>query len=119
MEKKILFVDDDEHWRSLVSITLKGVGHDVLTAKDASEGMWLSEDHKLGLIILDLDLGGESGLMLMKFLRRNHPDVPIILFTGKEHDEEAIKKMLLQGAAQYLKKGSMEELVKAVRRSFR
>lgn len=119
MGKKILFVDDDEHWRSVVGITLKGVGHDVLTAKDASEAMRLCEGSDLGLIILDLDLDGENGLMLMKFLRRNQPDVPILLFTGMEHDEEAVKRMLFQGASQYLKKGSMDELVKAVRRSFR
>ena len=57
--------------------------------------------------------------MLMKFLRRNHPGVPLILFSETEHDEEAVKAMLLQGAHQYLRKGGMKELIKAVRRSFR
>ena len=119
MGKKILFIDDEEDWREIVATTLKGVGHDVMTAKDASEAMQLSEGVKLGLIILDLNLAGESGMMLMRFLRKNHPDVPILLYTGMEHDEAAVKAMLLQGAAQYLRKGSMDDLVKAVTRSFR
>lgn len=119
VEKKILFVDDEADWREIVATTLKGVGHDVLTARDASEAMRQTEGVKLGLIILDLNLAGENGVMLLRFLRRNHPDVPIILYTGMEHDEEAVKAMLLQGAAQYLRKGSMEDLVKAVGRSFR
>jgi DNA-binding response OmpR family regulator len=119
MGKKVLFVDDDDNWRSKVSSSLKGAGHEVLAAKDATQAMLQAEDAKLGLIILDLDLGGEDGLMLMKFLKRNHPGVPIILFSDTEHDEEAIKAMLLQGAHQYLRKGSTEELIKAVRRSFR
>ena len=119
MEKKILFVDDEEDWLCVVSTTLKSVGHDVLTAHDASEAMELSEGVKLGLIILDLNLAGESGIMLMRFLRRNHPEVPFLIYTGMEHDEEAVKNMLLQGAAQYLRKGPMEDLVKAVSRSFR
>jgi two-component system response regulator FlrC len=117
--KKILFIDDEEDWREIVATTLKGVGHDVITAMDASEAMKLSEGVKLGLIILDLDLAGESGVMLMRFLRRNYPEVPILIYTGMEHDEEAVKGMLLQGAAQYLRKGSMDELIKAVTRSFR
>ena len=119
MGKKILFIDDEADWREIVAATLKGVGHDVMTAKDASEAMQLGEGVKLGLIILDLNLAGESGMMLMRFLRRNHPDVPILLYTGMEHNEEAVKGMLLQGAAQYLRKGSMDELIKAVTRSFR
>lgn len=119
MSKKILFVDDDKEWRSLVSATLKGVGHDVLTARDATEAMAQAEAVDLGLIILDLDLAGENGLLLMKFLRKNHPGVPVLLYTGLEHDEDAVKSMLMQGAHQYLKKGKMEELVAAVRRSFR
>lgn len=119
MEKKILFIDDEADWRLIVATTLKGVGHDVLTAKDGTEAMHLTEGVKLGLIILDLNLAGESGVMLMRFLRRNHPDVPILLYTGMEHDEEAVKTMLLQGAAQYLRKGPMPELISAVRRSFR
>jgi DNA-binding response OmpR family regulator len=119
MGKKILFVDDDENWRVKVASSLKGTGHEVLAAKDATEAMLQAETGKLGLIVLDLDLAGEDGLVLMKFLRRNHPDVPVILFSDTEHDEEAVKGMLLQGAHQYLRKGSTEELVRAVRRSFR
>ena len=119
MGKKILFVEDDEHWRSIVTIALKEVGHEVLAAADASQALTLTEGVSLGLIILDLDLNGESGLTLMKYLRHNQPGVPIILYTGMEHDDATVTAMLTQGASQYLRKGSMELLVSAVRRSFR
>jgi hypothetical protein len=36
---------------------------------------------RLGLMIVDEDLAGESGIMLTKFLRRNHPGVPTMLYT--------------------------------------
>ena len=117
--KKILYVDDEQTWREMVAEALKAVGHEVLTAKDASEAMEQSDGINLGLIILDLNLAGESGLMLMRFLRRNHPTIPILLYTGQDHDEERVRSMLLQGAAQYLRKGTMKELVQAVGRSFR
>ena len=72
VRKKILFVDDEEDWRTVVAAALSGIGHEVLTAADASEAMHLTEGSSLGLIILDLDLAGESGLDLMKYLHHNH-----------------------------------------------
>ncbi len=119
MEKKILFVEDEPDWRLIVTEGLKAVGHEVVAAKDASEALELSAGVPLGLIILDLNLAGEDGLILMRFLRVNFPGVPILIYTGQEHDEETVKKMLTQGAAQYVRKGPMEDLVRAVRRSFR
>lgn len=119
MEKKILFVDDEQEWRALVTEGLKAAGHDIILAENASEAMERSEGVTLGLIILDLNLAGEDGLMLMRFLRVNHPGVPVIIYTGRDHDEATITRILTAGAVQYLRKGPMEELVRAVRRSFR
>ena len=78
-----------------------------------------AEGLKLGLILLDLNLAGESGLTLMKYLRHNHPDVPILIFTGMEHDDTTVRSMLDQGADQYLRKGSTEELIVNVGMYFR
>jgi DNA-binding response OmpR family regulator len=119
MGQKILFVDDEEDWRSVVSLSLQSAGFDVVTAKDATDGLAQAEGVDLGLIILDLNLGGESGMMLLKFLRMNHPGVPIMIYTGTEHDDQAIRGMLQQGADQYVRKGSMEELIVIVGGYFR
>ncbi len=107
-------MDDDKAWREVVAIALQDAGYEVGTAKDATEAMVLTEGAQLGLIILDLDLGGEDGLMLMKFFKRNQPGVPIILYTGMDHDDDAILEMLRQGAQQYVRKDSLEDLLRAV-----
>jgi DNA-binding response OmpR family regulator len=114
MAKKILFVDDDPDWRLVVTACLKEAGYNVLAVRGASEALLQSGDAGLDLILLDLDLGGENGLMLMKFLKRNHPAVPIILYTGMKHDEEAIQRMRELGAQQYLRKGNMSELLAVI-----
>ena len=111
MGKKILHVDDENEWRAMVATCLQAAGHDVLTANDASEAMAKAEGVELGLIILDLNLAGENGMMLLKFLRHNHPGTPILLYTGTEHDDAQIRAMLKEGADQYLQKGSMDELI--------
>lgn len=110
----MLYVDDDKDWRDAVATSLQDAGHDVLTAKDATQAMLLTEGVEFGLIILDLDLDGEDGLMLMRFLKRNQPDAPIILYTGLSHDDDAILEMLRQGAHQYVRKGPLADLHQAV-----
>jgi CheY-like chemotaxis protein len=108
--KKILFVDDDEGWRTIVAAFLEDAGANVLTARDATDALAQAEGVRLDLVILDLNLDGESGLELMKFVKRNHPDVPVILYTGQIHDDDTILAMLRQGALQYVRKGPLEEL---------
>ena len=112
--KKILHVDDDKDWCDVVTTALHDSGYEVLTAADATEAMRSAEGAKLSLIILDLDLAGENGLVLMKFFKRNQPGVPIILYTGTTHDDDDIQQMLQQGAYQYVQKGPLEDLRKAV-----
>src|SRR5258708_31674335 len=114
MAKKILFVDDEGDWRFMSATFLKESGYDVLTAKNGTEAFLVSNGVKLDVIVLDLNLAGENGLIFMEFLKRNHPGVPVILYTGMPHDEDAIKEMLKKGAHQYLRKGTMDELLKAV-----
>src|SRR5437868_1047800 len=88
MGKKILFIDDDQSWHVMVTTWLQDAGYEVLTATDATEAMGLTEG--VALIILDLNLAGENGVMLMKFLKQNDPELPIILYTGMEHEGDAI-----------------------------
>ena len=117
--KKILYVDNDKDWRDVVTVTFQDAGYEVLTAKDATEAMLLTDGVKLGLIILDLNLDGEDGLTLLEFLKCNQPAVPVILFTGLNHDDEAIQEMLRQGAHQYVRKGPLAELHQAVQAAVR
>ena len=119
MGNRILYVEDSEDWRSIVSTALSEEGFEVQTAKDAMGAMSASEAPGLELIILDLRLTGESGIMLMQFLKKNHPDVPILLYTGMDHDDSTVQAIVAQGADGYLHKGTMQELVEAVRKTIR
>jgi DNA-binding response OmpR family regulator len=119
MSKQVLLIDDDQVWLRRAALTLQNAGYSVLEALNASEAMQKADGAELGLIVLDLNLAGESGLMLMKFLKRNHPEVPILLCTGMDHDDSTIRAMLDLGADQYLHKSSAEEFLVTVSTYFK
>jgi DNA-binding response OmpR family regulator len=119
MGTKILFIDDDKSWLDLAGGSLQAAGYNVVTAQNASQAMELAQDAQLGLIILDLNLDGESGLTFMTYLKKNNPEVPILILTSMEHDDSTVRTMLDQGGDQYLRKGSMEELIVTVGAYFR
>ncbi len=87
-----------------------------MTVNDAGEALLRIDNIKPSLILLDLDLGGENGLMLMKFVKRTHPHLPVIIYTGLQHDDKFVQRMLEQGAQQYLRKGTLEDLLAAVQK---
>jgi DNA-binding response OmpR family regulator len=114
MKTKILYVEDEAAWRTMVMVFLKMVGFEVLTARDGTEAMQFAEAEPLAAIILDVNLGGEDGGALIGYLKANDPEVPIILYTGMEHSADEIQKLLDAGADQYLRKGNLRDLAKCV-----
>jgi DNA-binding response OmpR family regulator len=108
--KTVLFVDDEGDWRFVAGECLRDAGFNILTAKDEAEALRRMETVQLDAIILDLNLGGQNGLLLMELLKQRHPGVPILIYTGMDHNDTAITQMLKNGAKKYLRKGSMTEL---------
>jgi CheY-like chemotaxis protein len=109
-KKTVLFVDDEGDWRLVAGECLRDAGFNILTAKDEAEALRRMETVKLDGIVLDLNLAGQNGLLLMELLKQRHPGVPVLIYTGMDHNDIAITEMLKSGARKYLRKGSMTEL---------
>jgi DNA-binding NarL/FixJ family response regulator len=89
-----------------VSIAV-GTGEELLTAMRQSPA---------DLAIIDLVLGSRSGLDVLRRIRAEHPQLPVIIFSMHGSEEFALRA-LRAGAAGYVQKESAsEELVTAVRR---
>jgi DNA-binding NtrC family response regulator len=114
MARTVLFVDDENDWRFMAPSYLEEFGFKVITARSGTEALMVSNGVRLSVIVLDINLAGENGLVFMEFLKRNHPGVPVLLYTGMEHDKSEIADMLKRGAHQYLRKSSMKDLLGAV-----
>jgi CheY-like chemotaxis protein len=114
-KKRILMVDDEGDWRFVARSCLEDAGFEVVTAKDLTEALKRLATTRPDGIVLDLNLAGENGLLVMELLKEKHPGIPILIYTGYQHDEQAVQQMLRQGARKYLRKGSMTELCNTLR----
>jgi len=79
---KILVIDDDEQYRTLVLRMLQGEEYRVFDASSAEEGydIFLNEDPDL--VITDILMPQTDGIELITRLRRTKPDLPIIAISG-------------------------------------
>lgn len=111
---KILFVDDENDWRFMASVYLQDAGYEVLSASNGLEAVNQMREARPDLVFLDLKLADESGLEVMKVLQAERPDVRIVLYTEHDNDPQTIESMLRLGAHQYLRKGTMGEMLKVV-----
>lgn len=98
----ILVVDDDSEIRHLLGIYLQKNGYRVSVAADG-KGMWTVLDKgKIDLIVLDLMLPGDDGLVLCRNLRANS-QVPVIMLTARGDEMDRIIGLEM-GADDYLPK---------------
>jgi two-component system phosphate regulon response regulator OmpR len=78
---RILVVDDDSDVRFMLKRYLGRHGFDVEVAEDGAQLRELIGEQAFDLVVLDLNMPGEDGISLARFLRDNHP-VGIIMLTA-------------------------------------
>ena len=79
---KILIIEDDRYIYSFTSVSLKKEGHEVVVAESATQGRFLFTSEKPDLVLLDLGLPDEDGIVLLGDLRQRS-DVPIIIVSAR------------------------------------
>lgn len=111
---KIALVEDNDDLRDLLLRDLVREGYAALGASCAEELDHLSIEHTFHLIVLDLNLPGESGIDIARRYKQSNPNCYIVMLTAKTQLED---KLLGYGAGAdiYLTKPiSSEELLAAV-----
>ena len=78
----ILVVDDDAHFRRLVSVTLTAKGYDVLEAARCAAGTTMLQTNKVDLIILDGLLPDGDGTAWVKQQRAAGPIAPVLFISA-------------------------------------
>ena len=115
--KKILVVDDEENFLSLLKDALEIRGLEVITVSNAVEAGIELASRLPALILMDVKMPGINGLQACEAIRRNPVtrDVPIIIISGVS-DESQIKKARKMGVVEYFTKPvDIEKLINKIK----
>ncbi len=105
MSADILIVDDAEDIRDLVSGILDDEGYQTRTASDSDSALEAIKARRPSLVILDIWLHGSKldGLSILDIIKKQHPELPVIMFSGHGNIETAVAS-IKRGAYDYIEK---------------
>ncbi len=110
---RILVVDDDPTFRNVLEMRLQGWGYGVRVARSAEEARRIAGEWDPHLVLSDVVMPETSGLYLLRKLRENRPDRPVVLLTAHGSVEMAVEAMKV-GAVDFLTKPLNYRNLKAV-----
>ena len=114
-KQSILVIDDEPAIRDMLQIALDAAGFKVVLAEDAKQAYPIIIDTPPDLILLDWMMPGTPGIELLRRLRRDEINVPVIMLTAKVEEASKIAG-LDSGADDYIAKPfSPRELVSRVK----
>lgn len=112
---RILVVDDEAVLAELVSMALRYEGWTIMTAADGAEALAAAREGRPDAVVLDIMLPDMSGLDVLATLRKQIPNLPVLLLTAKDAVEDRIAG-LSAGCDDYVTKPfSIEEVVLRLR----
>ncbi|MEK6750281.1 MAG: response regulator [Pseudomonadota bacterium] len=114
----ILSVDDSRVMRDMIRSVLESKGYTVLTAADGIEAMSVARQHKVDLVLADINMPNMNGISLLSKLRNldGYEYVPIIMVTTEEAEYKKAKARNM-GATGWLQKPfTPERLLTAVKK---
>lgn len=103
MTMKVLLVEDDRVLRQALADTLEIGGLAYRAVGSAEEALRAVADEAFALVVSDVNMPGMDGHELLAQLRRQHPQLPVLLMTAHAAVERAVEAMR-QGAVDYLVK---------------
>jgi two-component system response regulator RegA len=110
----LLLVDDDQAFRSRLSLTLERRGYHVTAAASLAEARGLAAQLRPAFAVLDMKLEDGSGLDLVSELRAVRPEIRIVMLTGYGNLATAVAAVKA-GAVDYLPKpADPDDIVKAL-----
>ncbi|MCK5673009.1 MAG: sigma-54-dependent Fis family transcriptional regulator [Spirochaetales bacterium] len=103
-EHAVMLIDDEQHLLdSLSGVLYAGGINNIITCTDSRQAMEFISLHSPSLILLDLTMPYMSGDELLLLIRKDYPELPVIIITGNHEISTAVRCMQA-GAADYLVK---------------
>jgi two-component system alkaline phosphatase synthesis response regulator PhoP len=101
--EKVLIVEDDRSLREGLALNLRRSGYETVTAKDGTEGLERIFDEAPDLVLLDIMLPGLSGLEILREIRAQGLETPVLVLSARDQIPQKLEGFSL-GADDYLTK---------------
>lgn len=101
-ESNVLIVDDDSTLLKFFKIHLNKFFSRVVVVESAKAALAAMKEREMDLILTDIRMPKIDGLELMTKIRKNHPDIPILLISGEPMSEE--QQVIVNSADGFLSK---------------
>lgn len=113
---RLLLVDDEAEFRSATSRVLRRRGFDVIEAEGGEAALALVGESPPDVVVLDLKMDGMDGITTLEHLRKQQPELPVIILTGHGSYEDAVAGICLEIVDFLQKPVDVERLASQIRR---
>jgi putative two-component system response regulator len=111
---RVLVVDDTEQVRKLVTRLLERHGHVCVAAANAAEAREQLSEETFDLVLCDVKMPGESGFDLAEYILEAHPTTAVLMVTGVDDAESALRALELGAYGYVIKPFSINEILISV-----
>ncbi len=109
-DQKILVVEDDAGLREALVDTLALAGYTCVEADSGESALLQLKNHLIDIVVSDVQMGGMSGLSLLKSIKASQDNLPVLLMTAYGTIDDAVQAMQ-DGACNYIAKPFSPEVL--------
>jgi two-component system, OmpR family, response regulator len=112
---RVLVVDDERNLTELLAMALRYEGWDVRTAESGVAAVRAARDFQPDAVALDMMLPDFDGLEVLRRMRADSPNLPVLFLTAKDAVEDRVAGLTAGGDDYVTKPFSLEEVVARLR----
>ena len=88
---RILVVEDERKLAQILASALQAEHYEVVVAPTGDDGFARAHADVFDLVVLDLMLPGRSGLDILRTLRQQHIDTPVLILTARDGVDDRVR----------------------------
>jgi two-component system, OmpR family, response regulator len=112
---RVLVVDDEPSLTDLLAMALRYEGWEIRTAADGASALRAAREFRPDAVVLDVMLPDVDGLEVLRRLRADEPDIPVLFLTAKDAVADRVAGLTAGGDDYVTKPFSLEEVVARLR----
>ncbi|MDY0361571.1 MAG: sigma-54 dependent transcriptional regulator [Desulforegulaceae bacterium] len=98
---KILIVDDEKNFPIILSAVLEDEGFETASALSGNQAVEILKNQDVSLVLTDMKMPEMDGMTLLETIKKNYPEIPVIVMTAHGTVEKAVEAMQ-KGAFTYI-----------------